>query len=204
MAAASVAALIVAVGGQRGAASDDPAIAFVQGLGDQAVAILEDKANRTFAEREAAFRDVMARGFDIPTVARFVLGRHWKSATNEQRTEYSALFLDFIVRGYASRFDSDTYGGERFAVRSAIADESGDRIVRAQVVRPSGTDHIGLDFRVRSKDGNLKAIDLYVEGIGMLHTHRLEFGSVVDRKGIDGLLSDLRALVEAPVGDAAE
>ena len=126
LAVALIAALIGAVGGQRAAASDDSAVAFVQGVGNDVIAILGDKANSTLAEREAAFRDMMGRGFDIPTVTRFVLGRHWKSATNEQRAEFSAIFLDFIARVYASRFDSYSYGGEQFTVRSVIADESGD------------------------------------------------------------------------------
>ena len=204
LAAALIATLMAAAEGQRAAASDDPAVAFVEGIGNDVIAVLTDKTDSTFAEREAAFRDVMVRGFDVPTVTRFVLGRHWKSATDEQRAEFSAIFLDFLVRVYTIRFDADSYGGEQFAVRSVIADESGDTIVRAQVVRPSGAPPIGLDFRVRSKNGNHKVIDLYVEGISMLHTHRVEFGSVVNREGIDGLLSGIRARLEEPVGDAAE
>ena len=182
LAVALIAALIGAVGGQRAAASDDPAVAFVQGVGNDVIAILGDKANSTLAEREAAFRDMMGRGFDIPTVTRFVLGRHWKSATNEQRAEFSAIFLDFIARVYASRFDSYSYGGEQFTVRSVIADESGDTIVQAKVARPSGADPVELDFRVRSKDGNHRVVDLYVEGISMLLTHRAEFSSVINRR----------------------
>ena len=200
-AALAAAVSISAIGADRASASDDPAQAFIQGLGDQAIAVLKDKVNSTFEEREAAFREVMVRGFDIPIVARFVLGRHWRTATKEQRREYRAIFVDFIVRVYASRFDS--YGGELFTVRSVINDESGDKIVRAQIVRPSGGDPIDVDFRVRLRDKVYKVIDVVVEGISMLHTHRVEFASVVNRKGIDGLLGDLRARVEAPVGDAA-
>ena len=198
-----VALSLSAIAGQRAdAADDDPALTFVQGLGDEAVAALEDSINSTFAEREAAFREVMVRGFDIPIVARFVLGRHWRAASKEQRAEYMAIFVDFIVRVYASRFDS--YGGELFTARSVINDESGDKIVRAQIVRPSGGDPINVDFRVRMRDEGYKVIDVSVEGISMLHTHRVEFASVVNRKGIDGLLGDLRARVEAPVESAAE
>ena len=203
-AAGLIAAVIVAVGGRQATASDDPAIAYVQGLGDDVIAILNDKANSTLAEREVAFRGVIARGFGIRTVSRFVLGRHWKSATDEQRAEFSSLFPDFIARVYASRFDSYSYGGEQFTVDSVIADESGDTIVRSQVARPYGTDPVRLDFRVRSKDGNHRVVDLYVEGISMLLTHRAEFSSVVNRKGIDGLLSDIRARIEAPLEDPAE
>ena len=199
VAAAVIAAavLISATTGQRAGAADDPALTFIQDLGDRAIGVLQDKANTSFEEREAAFREVMVTGFNIPTVSRFVLGRHWKTASKQQRTDYSAIFVDFIVRVYASRFDS--YGGELFEARSLIQDESGDKMVRAQVLRPSGGEPIDVDFRVRERDGVLKVIDVLVEGISMLHTHRVEFASVVNRKGIDGLLADLRARVEAPV-----
>ena len=201
-AALAAAVLVSAIGAERASASDDQALAFIQGLGNQAIAVLKDKANSTFKEREAAFREVMVEGFDIPIVSRFVLGRHWKTATKEQRKEYRAIFVEFIVRVYASRFDS--YGGELFTARLVINDESGDKIVRAQIMRPSGGNPIDVDFRVRKRDEGYKVIDVNVEGISMLHTHRVEFASVVNRKGIDGLLGDLRARVEAPVGDAAE
>lgn len=202
-AAALVVALLVgAIGGQRAQASDDPAYLFIEDLGGQAVAVLRDKANSSFEEREAAFRALMVRGFDIPTVGRFVLGRHWKAATKEQRKAYMGVFLDFIVRVYTSRFDS--YGGEEFVVRSVIADESGDKIVHTQVLRPSGDQPVNVDFRVREKKGKLKVIDAIVEGISMLHTHRVEFTSVINRKGIEGLLGDLRARLEAPIESEAE
>ena len=196
------ATLALAAGGQRGAAAEDPAKTFVQELGDDAIAALRDHVDSSFEQREAAFRAVMVRAFDIPTVSRFVLGRHWRAATEQQRADYLAIFVDFIVRVYASRFDS--YGGQTFTARQVIADESGDKIVRAQIEQPSGGSPINVDFRVREKDGVHKIIDIGVEGISMLHTHRVEFASVINRKGIDGLLSDLRARVEAPVGDAAD
>ena len=201
-AAIGLAVLVFATGAPRASSNGEQALTFIQSLGDQAVEALRDNVDSTFEEREAAFREVMVRGFDIPVVGRFVLGRHWRTATREQRKEYMAIFVDFIVRVYASRFDS--YGGELFTARSVIDDESGDKIVRAQIVRPSGGDPIGVDFRVRMRDESYKVIDISVEGISMLHTHRVEFASVINRKGIDGLLGDLRARVEAPVENAAE
>ena len=204
MVAALIVALLAAAGGERAAAQDEQVIAFVQSVGADVIAILGNKDTSTFAEREAALRDVMVRGFDIPLVTRFVLGRHWKAASDEQRSEFAAIFLDFLARVYASRFDSYSYGGETFTVHSAIADESGDTIVRARVARPSGADPVELDFRVRPKEGGHKVVDLYVEGISMLLTHRAEFSSVVNRDGIEGLLSGLRARVEAPIGEGAE
>ena len=204
LAGALIAALVVAAAGQRTAASEDAAVAFVQGVGDEVMAILGDKENSTLAEREVAFRDVLGWGFDIPIVARFVLGKHWRTASDDQRAEFTAIFLDFLARVYASRFDSYSYGGEVFTVHAAIADESGDTIVRARVSRASGADSAEFDFRVRPRDGGYRVVDLYVEGISLLLTHRAEFASVINRKGIDGLLSDIRARIEAPIGAPAE
>ena len=204
IAATLMVALVIAAGGEHVAAQDDRAVAFVRSIGADVIAILGNKDSSTFAEREATFRDLMVRGFDVPLVTRFVLGRHWKAATAAQRREFAAIFLDFLARVYASRFDSYSYGGETLTVHSAIADESGDTIVRARVTRPSGADPVELDFRVRPKDRTHKVVDLYVEGISMLLTHRAEFSSVVNRDGIDGLLRGLRARIEAPIKAAAE
>ncbi len=181
------------------AAADDPAVRFVQELGDRTIEIFQGKAGDTFPEREAAFRAVVVEGFDIPGVARFALGRHWKAASEAQREEYLAVFVDFIVRVYASRFGS--YGGEQFTVVSSIEADGGDRIARARIQRPGGTP-IAVDFRVRERAEGPKIIDVSVEGISMLHTHRVEFASVVNRKGLDGLLADLRARAEAAVDEA--
>lgn len=201
---AAAAAVLWPVPGFRpaAAAEDDPAAAFIRGLGDRTIRVLRDKAHTSFAEREAAFRELMVEGFDIPMVGRFVLGRHWRTASEEQRREYARVFVDFIVRVYASRFDS--YGGERFAVEKVIPDESGDKIVRARIESPAGGDPITIDFRVRPKEGGHKVIDVNVEGISMLHTHRVEFASVVNRKGFDGLLSELRNRIETPGAATAD
>lgn len=200
---AAAAAVLWPVPGFRpaGAAGDDPAAAFIGALGDRTIQVLRDKAHTSFAEREAAFRELMVEGFDIPMVGRFVLGRHWRTASEEQRREYARVFVDFIVRVYASRFDS--YGGERFTVEKVIPDESGDKIVRARIESPAGGDPITIDFRVRPKEGGHKVIDVNVEGISMLHTHRVEFTSVINRKGFDGLLRELRSRIETPAGAAA-
>jgi len=174
----------------------DSAGEFIQNLGERALNVLQDKENTTYAEREFAFRNILVEGFHLKTISRFVLGRYWGKATQEQREAYDDVFIDFIVRVYASRFDS--YDGEVFEITQALESEiEGDTIVRTQILRPSGGSPIGVDYRVRKIDGDYKVVDINVEGISMLHTHRVEFASVINRKGMDGFLEELRAQVEA-------
>jgi len=169
---------------------------FIRDLGERAVNVLGDKENTTFAEREFAFRNILVEGFHIKTISRFVLGRYWRKATEAQRKAYDDVFVDFIVRVYASRFDS--YDGEVFEILKIVeSDVEGDSIVRTRILRPSGGTPVGVDYRVRVIEGGYRVVDVNVEGISMLHTHRVEFASVINRKGVDGFLDELRAQVEA-------
>ena len=54
-----------------------------------------------------------------------------------------------------------------------------------------------LDWRLRSHDGGkLQAIDVMVEGVSMVVAQRAEFASVIERRGFDGLLDQMRNQVE--------
>lgn len=190
--------LVIAALGGRPAVADEGAGKFIEILGERAVDVLRDKANTTFATREAAFRELLVDGFHMPTISRFVIGRYWRAANEEQREDYNAVFVDFITRVYAARFDA--YNGEVFEVLQVLKEEeSGDSIVRTQILRPGGGSPIGVDYRVRKIKGAYKVVDVNVEGISMLHTHRVEFASVINKKGMDGFLEMLHARVEAPV-----
>ena len=176
-------------------AKDSEAGEFIRTLGERAVDALRDKENTTFAEREIAFRNILVEGFHIKTISRFVLGRYWRSATETQRQAYDDVFVNFIVRVYASRFDS--YDGEKFEILQIVDSEiEGDTIVRTHIIRLAGGAPIGVDYRVRVIDGGYRVVDVTVEGISMLHTHRVEFASVINRKGMDGFLEELRAQIE--------
>ncbi len=119
-----------------------------------------------------------------------------ETETKEQRKAYNDVFVDFIVRVYASRFDS--YNGETFEIMEALESDSTDDVtVRTRILRPSGEPPIGVDYRVRIIEGGYRVVDINVEGISMLHTHRIEFASVINRKGMDGFLEELRAQVKA-------
>ena len=45
-------------------------------------------------------------------------------------------------------------------------------------------------------DGSLVAIDVIVEGVSLIVTQRSEFGAVIERRGLDGLLAELRRRAE--------
>jgi phospholipid transport system substrate-binding protein len=163
---------------------------FVDALGKEAMATMADKSI-TRDRRFERFHEMFHKGFDVPTIARFVLGRYWNVATPPQQQEYLKQFEEMVVRSYAARFDS--YQGEQFRIASSRPDGDHDIFVATEVTPPNGA-AVNVEWRVRERDGRLGIIDVVVEGVSMSVTQRQEFASVIQAKGgnIDAFLQALR------------
>ena len=189
-----IALAIVLLAARPGQAEDggvqrDP-VDFLKGFSAQAIDVLAAQ-QLSDQQREAEFRRLLTDGFDVDAISRFVLGRHLRSATNDQRIEYRQLFEDFIVATYARRFRGQT-GGE-FVV-GAIRERTEKRaIVGSEIRRPEGAP-LAVDWRLRQKGGNWRIIDLMIEGISMAITQRSEFYAVISNNGghLEVLLQKLR------------
>jgi len=165
----------------------DDAIAFVQDLGDSAIAVLK-APDSTPEQRRLEFQAILDRSFAVRTIGRFALGQNWLAVTPEQREEYLRLFRLFILDTYASRLDG--YSGQSFNVVKAHSINEMDTIVNTEI----GTDGapLRIDYRVRAQQGRYKIIDVMVEGISLITTQRSEFASIINREGFDGLLELMR------------
>ena len=175
-------------------AETEPAAAFIRSLGDRALAILQTPGSEK-VERREKFRRLFSTGFDLETIGKFVLGRYWRTATPEQRDEYLVLFPEFIVDTYAARFDS--YPGETFEILQVVPIDARDSIVNTNIFGADGTP-FRVDYRVRKSDNRFKIVDVLVEGVSLLVTHRSEIASVVNREGMNGLLAKLREQTGTP------
>lgn len=164
---------------------------FVATMGERALGFLGNE-NLGKQEKQAEFRKLLQDSFDMATIGRFVLGRNWRTATPEQRTEYQKLFEAMIVKVYSKRFDD--YQGQKFEVRNFRPDGENDTIVSSYIVPDSGQE-IGVDWRVRYKNGRYKIVDVIVEGVSMALTQRSDFASVIQRGGgnVQVLIDHLKA-----------
>ena len=175
--------------GHTGFASVNGAAQFINQLGNQAIETLR-APGLTLEQRESQFRSLLAQGFDLRFIGRFVLGKYWRMATPEQQNDYLALFGEYVVQTYSARLGG--YAGQSLTVVDARQASEKDVVVRTNIERPSGPPIIA-EWRVRRTANGYRIIDVAIEGISMAVTQRSEFAAVVQRDGIDGLLTILRA-----------
>src|SRR5580704_19598428 len=77
------------------------AIAFMNQLWNRAVELLNNKTDP--AIRQARFRQLFHDDFDGAGIARFVLGRYWRSAGAEEQQEFVKLFENYVAFVYSAR-----------------------------------------------------------------------------------------------------
>jgi phospholipid transport system substrate-binding protein len=175
-------------------AAADPA-AVINHLGNRALEVLGK--NATPAQRVARFQELFREDFDVPGIARFVLGRYWKTATPEQQQEFVKLFEDYIALVYSTQLAA--YSGETLKVTGSRPGPEG-AIVGSEIVRPTGPP-VKVEWHLTDHSGTYKINDVAVDGISMAVTQRSEFAAVIQRSGgqVQGLITQLREKTANPV-----
>lgn len=181
------------VGSGVGAADPDKdeAAKFLREISARAETLL---VNRTLDtdQRKEVLEDLIASGFDLDAMSRFVLAKHWKNATVSEREEFQSLFRDYIILTVGRHMDSIP----RFELEVIAARRLG---VNALAVRSNlhfGEDRstLFIDWRLRRKAGHWRVADIVVQGISFAAVIRSEFVAVIDSNGgeVESLLSELR------------
>lgn len=157
-------------------------------------AITMASASLPMAEKERRFRGLLRSSFDLPGLGQFVLGRHWRSATSDQRSEFLRLFEDLTVDIWVARFRD--YHGQRLEV-TAIQPAADSVMVDTLLHSPKGPQRT-VAWRLNRTPAGLKVADIVVDGVSMAVTHRSEYASVMRQTGgVAGLLDRLRQQVAA-------
>jgi phospholipid transport system substrate-binding protein len=161
------------------AASTDPE-AFVDDLVQRALVLIRDK-QLSDSTRDKQFKALLAQNFDIPRIARFVLGRYWTTANAQDRNTFNDLYEQWVVRIYSSRFKD--YSGETVKVTGARPESDTSYIVQSQLIHPNGSPPTNVNWRVRKEDNGFKILDVDVEGVSLALTEREDFESAIQRNG---------------------
>ncbi len=147
---------------------------FVSNFADKAIEILSDESISE-NDKTSRFTNVVMNAIDLNLISKFVLSKTWKNSTDEQKERYLIAFKDYFINSYANKLDQ--YSGEQVQI---VGSEAAVKyvIVESNIVREwTYTLKINLKFRLINRDGDIKIIDLNIEGISLVIAQREEFQS---------------------------
>ncbi len=214
--AALVSALVIALGwatpGTARAGPGDRAVqaaAYIQKLGAELLAIqataeagpAAGAATARSTGRSTGLDELIRRGFDLDLTSRLVLGKYWNRASLAHRQAFKELFAQYLQHSYARHLKA--YRLETLEIVSSNPVGKSDFLVETRLEGARADDSANPVWRVRWRDSGFKIIDVHVDGISLTLTERSQFGSVIRRNGLDGMLSALRGQVAGPTALAA-
>ena len=133
--------------------------------------------------------------FDLSFMAQKSVGRHWKTASEEDRKRLVDTFSRYTIANYAGRFEG--YSGQEFETKGVEPSARGTMLVHSQLHDPEGDD-VTLDYRLRQVDGSWRIIDVYFNGtVSELALRRSEYSSLIKRQGFEALLVALDDKIES-------
>ncbi len=189
---------VAAVGPLRRARaqSTDRASAFVKATGDKLVAVVNGPGS-TQAKRQQ-LTTIIDSAVDVDGVARFCLGRFWRTATPAQQQKYTTLFHQVLVTNITGKLGE--YQGVTFTMgRSHSQDE--DVIVSTTVDRPNNAP-TAVDWVISDPSSAPKIIDVVAEGTSLRLTQRSDYASFLAHNNfsVDALITAMEHQVSAQTG----
>ena len=166
---------------------------FVKGMTGTVLATVHD-SQKSFAEKQSILVKTFNDMVDTGWIARFVLGKTWNSATDEQKAQYTTLYRAYLTKSYVSNFDEETEGKLEDIKILGISDTDDDRFVVRTEMALQGSNPVRVDYLLRDDSGSYKVIDIVVEGVSLLATHRSQFTEIAGNGGMNGVISKLQQM----------
>jgi phospholipid transport system substrate-binding protein len=172
----------------------DQAAAFIDKTGKDLTAVVNGSAGT--ADKTAQLQQIVDRDVDVDAVARFCLGRYWRSASPAQQQQYLQLFRQVLVKNITSKLGD--YQGVTFAV-GRTSPRDGAVAVATVVTRP-GTAAANVEWVVSSASGSPRIVDVVAEGTSLRLTQRSDYASYLahNNNNLQALLDAMRQQLTQP------
>lgn len=176
--------------------------AFAQGQASQVIVdVVKDvkstvaqSASKDSLELDAKLKAVIGKVFDFREMSRRSLAKYWKQATPQQQKDFTSLFSDLLSKNYLKKIRENISESELILKGEQTAGKN-KAVVKTDIEVSDGR-KAAINYRMRLKKSGWKVYDVIIENIGLVSNYRSEFAGIVQKNGIDGLITKLREKAE--------
>lgn len=125
---------------------------------------------------------------DLQSMGKLILGKHWKTASEAQQTQFISEFKSMLIRTYAKSIAD--YGDAKIAVLPNNKPQGKFYIVNTELDLGSGAP-LNVAYTFRQKDEAWRVIDLSVDGLSLVKNFRSSFNQEINETSLDSLINRL-------------
>lgn len=163
---------------------------------EESIALLTEKLDgrkdELAADRPALYElidEILLPRFDRRFAAQLVLAKHWRTASDEQKSRFIEGFYHALVRRYADgvlEFDPD-----RISVLPYRGDDTKKRTkVRTTILLDDGS-KAAVDYDLVKREKGWLVFNVVVEGVSYIRNFRAELDAEIRETSLDEVISRL-------------
>lgn len=127
--------------------------------------------------------------FDFTRMTALAMGRNWRKATAEQKTQLTTQFRTLLVRTYSTALTR--YRDQTIEYKPTRAQPGDTDVTVRSLIRQSGAEPVTIDYSMDKTPAGWKVYDVTVIGVSLVTTYRDAFAQEVRNAGVDGLIKRL-------------
>lgn len=130
---------------------------------------------------------------DSIRMSALVLGKHWRTASTEQKKQFIVAFKNLLVNTYSATFTEQFDNWTVQYLPLTLKDTDTNITVKTIVSQPGKAD-AKIDYSMVLRNGEWKIYDLKVEGISLVISNRETFNQMIrDSGSLDTVIAELEA-----------
>ena len=127
--------------------------------------------------------------FDFEKVARLVLGRAWRSASDDQKQRFIIEFRTLLLKTYAVALSK--YKNQKIEFKPTRMSDSDEIVIVKSEIIQSVAQPIRVNYALSKSTGKWLVFDIVIEGVSLVTNYRSQFSSVIKKNGMDTLIKRL-------------
>jgi phospholipid transport system substrate-binding protein len=164
---------------------------FVQAVSDTVISIIKNNSIND-SQKTDQLKTMFIDTVDISWMAKFAMGKNWRSIDDNQKQKFIAIYQDFLLASYLPIFKK--YTGEQILILRSENINEGQFKVYTKIDRANQED-INVDYVLHDKNGKLQVFDIVAENVSLIATQRSDFGAIFSQSGFEGIINALQSKI---------
>lgn len=139
--------------------------------------------------------EILMPHIDFIAASKWVLGKHWRRASKEQKLEFVRQFRTLLLRFYSTALSeylsTNTVTNDMFVFLPLRGDMANKLVTVNSEIHTPGGNIIPVKYSMHLTHKGWKVYDVSIEGVSMVTTYRTSFAAEIKQKGLDGLIASL-------------
>ena len=137
----------------------------------------------------AVVNELVIPHYDFTSMSKWVLGKNWKTASEEQRSNFITQFQTLLVRTYARALLE--YSGQEIKYFPVEINQKSKLALVKTEMTSDGAQPFPVAYRMHQKNETWKVVDVTVDGVSLVSTYRGSFTTQIKKHGFDALVKEL-------------